>query len=245
MSRYQVYMFERQPKAPRSTLTELLAALFVTPRARTVASEEKVAHPTCVGIERLLARIAAIDLWQKREEVQCTYVSGLVATRTNPVTGKREVLMVNGKESKTGIRKEFWQPPGGRVEPGEDHVAALHRELEEELRLSDFGLSIPPDISYHSTYVQKNKRYAVHAFRMENCTWDAEALTRAARERAARGENSDVDQVIWTDNPFYEEDGKTPRILTEQFDRILRQMGFTGPKNKNSPPDDYDGDPTN
>ncbi|WP_432557657.1 (deoxy)nucleoside triphosphate pyrophosphohydrolase [Granulicoccus sp. GXG6511] len=40
----------------------------------------------------------------------------------------------------------FWEFPGGKCEPGEEAVAALHRELAEELGLSvELGCEVVPD----------------------------------------------------------------------------------------------------
>lgn len=40
----------------------------------------------------------------------------------------------------------FWEFPGGKVEPDEDAVAALHRELHEELGVTaELGAEVSPD----------------------------------------------------------------------------------------------------
>jgi 8-oxo-dGTP pyrophosphatase MutT (NUDIX family) len=191
-----------------------------------VADTERgeVSEPTCVGKENLLARVAKIDHWAEREQVEFRYVSGLIALRTNKETGEREVLMVHGNDSKTKEPKLFVQPPGGKVHRGEDHVVALHRELDEELEV------VPsPTVTYLNTYVQQDHKFAVHAFVYEDCPWEPKDFTYGG----------DVTRAFWTSKPFEQE-----YPPTEQMCRVLRQLGFTGPLTKNDPPDEYSGDPT-
>ena len=50
--------------------------------------------------------------------------------------GTREVLMA---QRESGLLAGLWEFPGGKVEPGEDHEAALVRECAEEL-----GVTVAP-----------------------------------------------------------------------------------------------------
>ena len=188
--------------------------------------------PSCVGVEKLMTSVSDIDSWAGQEGIAVKYVSGLMATRINSETQRREVLLVKG--SSKGKPKEFWQFPGGHVLAGEGPVVALHRELREEM-----SVEIPNTVSYVKTYIPKPKPdtkevLAIHAFMMENCDWKEDTVTLG----------DDVSEMIWTDNPLVDENGN-PRILTEQVDYMLRKtLGYEGPKNKNTCPDeDYMGRP--
>jgi 8-oxo-dGTP diphosphatase len=46
---------------------------------------------------------------------------------------ERENLILIGQRKRTSNHALKWEFPGGKVEPGEDHRAALARELQEEL----------------------------------------------------------------------------------------------------------------
>lgn len=47
-------------------------------------------------------------------------------------------LLVRYEETTAGRRVSYWVPPGGALEPDEDHATAARRELREET-----GLSVP------------------------------------------------------------------------------------------------------
>lgn len=187
-----------------------------------------------VNSDRLFSRIPALEKWAELRGQRIKFVSGLIATRANPLTRQREVLLVKG--SSGGVPKPFWQFPGGHVQPGEDHIAALHRELHEEL-----GVILPP-VVYVRTYVPKPKDrngtlLAIHAFQLPgDCDWDE------AKENVIL--HDDVDQMVWTSDPLREENGQ-PRVLTEQVDFMLRYyLRFSGPANVNTCTDRlYRGEP--
>lgn len=186
---------------------------------------DRLNSPFCIGKAQLYQRSREVKDWIKRENTGTTLVSGLIALRTNPKTGLREVLLVNGIDSVTGKRKEFSQFIGGKIGLDEDPLTGLTRELREEVG------KVPARVKYMGTYVQQNKKFAIHAFVYENCKWKVEDLKKGG----------DVDTAEWTATPFIHSD-RTPRVLTEQTDRYLCKLGFVGPRNKNTPPDDYDGD---
>lgn len=57
------------------------------------------------------------------------------AVRALVVDGEAHALLVRFEDQRTGA--SWWAPPGGGLEPGEDHLAAVRRELREELDRDD------------------------------------------------------------------------------------------------------------
>lgn len=60
------------------------------------------------------------------------------AVRCLVVDDAGRVLLVRFADDETGAT--WWSPPGGGLHQGEDHLAAAHRELREELDRDGFGI---------------------------------------------------------------------------------------------------------
>ena len=175
-----------------------------------------------------------IDEWAKKEGVKVTYVSGLIATRTNPETGEMEVLLVNGfskdENGERTIRKPYWQFPGGKVKSDEDPRAALDREVEEEL-----GVKPPESTKYVSTYLpeetidrENGTALVIHTYAFpEDSSWTEDDLKP----------QDDVAEIIWTNDPFgfVMKQGMT---LTPQTDFMLKVLGYHDPEHANTPKDE-------
>lgn len=61
------------------------------------------------------------------------------AVRALVVDDEARTLLVRFVDQETGL--SWWAPPGGGVEPGEDHLGAIRRELREELGRGDLDVS--------------------------------------------------------------------------------------------------------
>jgi 8-oxo-dGTP pyrophosphatase MutT (NUDIX family) len=60
------------------------------------------------------------------------------AVRALIVDDGARALLVRFADDETGA--SWWCPPGGGLEPGEDHLAAVRRELREELGRDDLAI---------------------------------------------------------------------------------------------------------
>jgi 8-oxo-dGTP diphosphatase len=75
-----------------------------------------------------------------------------------------------------------WEFPGGKVEPGEEEAAALHRELEEELGIS---ATIEEKVTSVQHHYRKGGAVELHFYRVQ--------------EYEGEMENRIFEQIRWVD----------------------------------------------
>jgi predicted amidohydrolase len=136
------------------------------------------------------------------------------AARALVVDDRWRALLVRWADDGTG--ESWWGPPGGGLAPGEDHLAALRRELREELDRGD--LPIGPWIGYRA-----------HTF------WLGRWMTQRERWALCRTAPFDVDpahvaslraesihELRWWSARELREAGivSTPRSLPQLLDRL-------------------------
>lgn len=72
-------------------------------------------------------------------------VSGAIILRTNPSTNKKEIFAT---QRGYGEYKDWWEIPGGKLEPGETPEECIVREIREELATVVRAESILDTIEY-------------------------------------------------------------------------------------------------
>ena len=133
------------------------------------------------------------------------------------LTPRAEVLMVRFEFPSRTV----WALPGGGVEPGEDHLQALHRELDEEVGLTD--VEVGPHIWSREHIIpfldgrwdgQRDRIFLVPTERFEpspRLSWDE---LRAERLHELRW---------WSADELRAADAITfaPARMTQLFDRLV------------------------
>lgn len=141
-----------------------------------------------------------------------------VSVRALLVDEQGRVLLLRSEEPDTGL--PFWYPPGGGVEDGEEPVAALSRELLEEVGLA--GLEIGPEV-----WTRR------HAFSWRGVTydqWERWFLCRVhhfgpSGQGRTETEVEDLTAARWWGLPELAAttDRLTPRDLANRLDQLLRE----------------------
>ncbi len=138
-----------------------------------------------------------------REAVRCLVIDD---------TGR--ALLVRFANDETGAT--WWSPPGGGLEPGEDHLAAAHRELREELDRD--GLGFGPWIGqrshtfWWSGWMTQRERWVL--CRTEPFEVDAQHIASLSAEN--------IRELRWWSAREIRSSGivTTPRHLAQLLDRI-------------------------
>jgi 8-oxo-dGTP diphosphatase len=76
------------------------------------------------------------------------------------VRGEEILICQRGKDQPMPLKWEF---PGGKIEPGEQQIAALHRELEEELGIA---ASIEEKVASVEHHYKKGGAVELHFYRV-------------------------------------------------------------------------------
>jgi 8-oxo-dGTP diphosphatase len=84
-------------------------------------------------------------------------------TATNPITGKREVLLLKGAPTKR-LWANRYNGLGGHVEPGEDIYTAAVREVREEAGIEVHALSLRGVVTIDTGSDEKGRRPGVLMF---------------------------------------------------------------------------------
>lgn len=113
---------------------------------------------------------------------------------------EREGRILIGQRKRTGRHALKWEFPGGKVEPGEEHRAALARELREELGID-------------ATIGDEMDRYEVH--------YSDGPLTQLlffhVTNFLGEPQNLDFEQIVWA-----------PRSQLKEYDFLEGDLRFIG-----------------
>ncbi len=143
------------------------------------------------------------QLWDEfRSHYKWVEAAGGLVTHTQ--TGKQLFI----------YRRGSWDLPKGKVDEGEDRVAAAVREVEEETGLEQIELGQALPITYHTYRTKKGKRILKPTYWYHMRT-DQHKLVPEAGEGIEVAEWRQVQAVLDSDEPLY----ASLRALLEDFRR--------------------------
>ncbi|HWG28834.1 (deoxy)nucleoside triphosphate pyrophosphohydrolase [Actinospica sp.] len=110
---------------------------------------------------------------------------------------ERDGRFLGARRTEPESFKGLWEFPGGKVEPGEDDVAALIRECLEEL-----GVEIAVGEPVGPEYLSPNGRYLVRTYRAELLSGEPAPIESHDEVRWFTAGTPEVREVPWLEGDY-------------------------------------------
>ncbi|MFK7934056.1 MAG: NUDIX hydrolase [Saprospiraceae bacterium] len=123
------------------------------------------------------------------------------------------VVFNEKKEALLIYRRDFWDLPKGKIDPGETPEEAAVREVQEETGVQNIDLGDFIQLTYHTYRTKKDNRILKKTYWYKMTTTDKD-LTPQTEE--------DIEQAVWEDpKAFLDEKPKVYATIREVLEKVI------------------------